>query len=1334
MSAGTYAQSPINLKTQTNIDNYISNELSGRLVDTLSTLADTTAAANNIGRIVHVIAEDAKWTVNSAGAWEVLSGLGGTDDQTAAEVSYTNNGQTTVAGGLDSLFNRSVGIDTLSTLADTATANTGIGQLVYVNSVDQYWYKQKDGFFYPLETGGETINSINYNSSLTKQYAYQTFEGDSVFYKTSFFTSVDTSAIVFDTILNCNRIVDVVLTATGANGRQYANTSLLDISWNRNIPNQELSITNNITQELDSLWVTTFYTSDYRTAQESQNLLLDEYPNALMAIGMFQMRKDYTGPLAKIILRSDAMTTGDIMPDSLGKISESSIVANRSDAGPNITVADFSVSDTLHIIEFYDQTGNGNNLTTVSQSGPSVRSRNPILAMDGVVVRDSFNNPSLWAYSSFTNPKFNFLELSDIINTGNFTAYFYGQPDYSVTSQSSSDHMFNLGRNLTASSTSHIDITVIGRQFDNVRISYGNGISFVNTVYNALTIENNPMVISIRTKEDTIFSVVNQRDPKSFATGLVPTWGTDTLMIWGTGEGELYSPSNLMSGFVIYNRELDSTEWIGHKQFLNNYYTYDTVSNPITYETQLPTYKQDQIDLYNYLGTLDSSDFTVPQSGSTEISYSYTVGLTVDDLYPLSILSTARNARPDLFRYPSSAFVLNDNNGEGIEGKPGGVRVLRSISGDEGANAEASSILQLKNAGITNPYYNNANAKRRLATQSIASIMWMEDKAWQVSNITFPEFYGMFLMQQWLAWESSRSVVPDSLYDNYYNLSLRALQRWNDLGGPRDNNTNMDAKLWPGLAALWKSAKEDGYDIIADSVLTYSKRWALGNNVEDASLAQGDSITGVIFHSSGYIGEFNQPETSYNGLSMYYMSKAAGIVRDSVGWEWLWDEEGIVDRMAKFKAFQIFKEPNNIFNGPSGYACRTNAPYALDQSHSLGRDMLVADLSRWGIQSYGKRLQTAFSKISGFDTLSLETANTTVSSNISSNYGQGLLDKSPASYKTLTTPSTRWWPERYDMIAYEYIKDGFYDNKIAPAIIANDTSLLGLPCEQDTSWNVTFLGRDSVPEFWYYQSFDSTGTKFAGFIESWNKNTLNQTLGYSSIRVGGTIQTFWTPQTGMVINTRGSKHDFPNTSWDSVAVWATHHIWGYASSDSIEFSSAQRDRRFSNYTYDNNIFPGRMTATDTIDYRINNGIYEGWNGTVLYTRQIDTLKYGFKITTTFTSNEQDSLFSLFESVPLYAGFSTIETTVEYWDGISWKPFPVSQTINTQTIRISRNSNHIYINFVQNMPIYLSPVKQSDYQMTDYFQQLNIDLHPAKGNLMPIASSSVEYSILTQSPI
>ncbi|NRA50331.1 MAG: hypothetical protein HRU12_14460, partial [Phaeodactylibacter sp.] len=59
-----------------------------------------------------------------------------------------------IYSGSGSLWNEYAAIETLSTLADTATANTAVGQLVYVNSVDQYWHVQSDGFFYELATGG----------------------------------------------------------------------------------------------------------------------------------------------------------------------------------------------------------------------------------------------------------------------------------------------------------------------------------------------------------------------------------------------------------------------------------------------------------------------------------------------------------------------------------------------------------------------------------------------------------------------------------------------------------------------------------------------------------------------------------------------------------------------------------------------------------------------------------------------------------------------------------------------------------------------------------------------------------------------------------------------------------------------------------------------------------------------------------------------------------------------------------------------------------------------------------------------------------------------------
>jgi hypothetical protein len=59
-----------------------------------------------------------------------------------------------VYSGSGSVWNRYNAIDTLSTLADTANVDNRIGQLVYVNSVDQYWHVRSNGFFYQLETGG----------------------------------------------------------------------------------------------------------------------------------------------------------------------------------------------------------------------------------------------------------------------------------------------------------------------------------------------------------------------------------------------------------------------------------------------------------------------------------------------------------------------------------------------------------------------------------------------------------------------------------------------------------------------------------------------------------------------------------------------------------------------------------------------------------------------------------------------------------------------------------------------------------------------------------------------------------------------------------------------------------------------------------------------------------------------------------------------------------------------------------------------------------------------------------------------------------------------------
>lgn len=114
--------------------------ISEHTVDTLSSLADTTAAANNVGRIVHVVDVDQKWTVNSAGSWEALSGSGGTDDQTAAEVSVTPTGNLNSTDVQAALEEHQADIDALGAGGNTfdhvafdtsSTHNVDVGEVAW---------------------------------------------------------------------------------------------------------------------------------------------------------------------------------------------------------------------------------------------------------------------------------------------------------------------------------------------------------------------------------------------------------------------------------------------------------------------------------------------------------------------------------------------------------------------------------------------------------------------------------------------------------------------------------------------------------------------------------------------------------------------------------------------------------------------------------------------------------------------------------------------------------------------------------------------------------------------------------------------------------------------------------------------------------------------------------------------------------------------------------------------------------------------------------------------------------------------------------------------------
>lgn len=67
---------------------------------------------------------------------QVNAMLGSSDDQTASEVSYTNNGQTTVQGGLDDLYSATASLSELNKNVDFSLSDTEMNRLVGVTNAD----------------------------------------------------------------------------------------------------------------------------------------------------------------------------------------------------------------------------------------------------------------------------------------------------------------------------------------------------------------------------------------------------------------------------------------------------------------------------------------------------------------------------------------------------------------------------------------------------------------------------------------------------------------------------------------------------------------------------------------------------------------------------------------------------------------------------------------------------------------------------------------------------------------------------------------------------------------------------------------------------------------------------------------------------------------------------------------------------------------------------------------------------------------------------------------------------------------------------------------------
>ena len=1061
--------------------------------------------------------------------------------------------------------------------------------------------------------------------------------------------------------------------------------------------------------------------------------LLDEYPGAYLAVAPFTLSSAYIGPLMRVERSSDGVQ-GDIMPDGNGYISLTSTVTNRSDVGANTTLADFAGTDTIYSMVFYDQSGFGNDLSTT-------RADKARVLMDaGELKKDSRGNPGTWyeLEETYSERGYTIKQLHTSFSIGHFTAITLAEPYYMMSGTHPDSGFFNFGPYVGAlSQNKHFLLRVDGNY---KRASYlvGNGLDENGGADgDAVYLVDEPAVYVVAANGTTLES---QTNTIQYATAVNPYTppSTDWVQPFACNDGIKCPLRNIASGFILYPEYKDRTERDAIVNTLRSSYDMREVVG-VHASAILPQEKQDYVTLYDWLETLNESDFDIPQEASTEMNYTPT-GATVRDLYGTYYGLQDRAPRNDFLRYPSSAFVLDNGSGEGIEGDSANVRVLKSSGGDEGVNLEAAFFYTFTKPGISNPYYQHQGLANRLVSQAMAMMMEIDHQLHYGNAGAYPEYTGMDVMQMMTAFEAGKydaKGITNSEREVFYRTVNSIMNYWDlGFGGPKDANTNMDTKTFYGLALLYQGATEQGMTDIATNARELAAKYLLGSrDATNAGDANGE-VDHVIFHSAGYVGERSLPETSYNGISLYYLAKAAAVVDGVSGWEWLWDEDGVVDRMAKFKSYQIFRDPDGFFNGPSGYAVRTNDPYAEDQSSSRGRDFIVAQLSDYGKEHFWKRRGPSID-LTYLENPTLETVETTIQDELNGtygHYGEGAFTPIDPVYKIIDSGDERWWAARVSTIANDYYDPSFFDT-ITSMIDASGPGL-ELPVLRDNfTYNEAF-GRDGQPpEFWSLKGSDENANSYAAFLESFTRKP-ESTNGYSSWRGGGTIQTFWTEEAGVVINTRASKHEHSATQWPAVSTWATHHLWGTLSDDS-SFSSAQRDSRITDYTYDDITDPTQFTATNNPDRESGD-----YTGTVTYERTIKKVTNGLEVTTTLTTDEQDTIKTLWESLPVYISYNKTTnaiTSIEYTtDSLSgtptWTLLAETPIDNVTAIRLTRDHGngpaHVYI--VPNEPqtMKLAPEWQADYQQSDYFQQLMIDLHPNSGIAQSIPESSVTYAVST----
>lgn len=343
-----------------------------------------------------------------------------------------------------------------------------------------------------------------------------------------------------------------------------------------------------------------------------------------------------------------------------------------------------------------------------------------------------------------------------------------------------------------------------------------------------------------------------------------------------------------------------------------------------------------------------------------------------------------------------------------------------------------------------------------------------------------------------------------------------------------DVNTNMDTEA-SETAAAFAAACRDNYQIRDEALLVLA-------NCPFGSPYGTDQNTHPerkVFWPDGYIGEYDGPDASYNGRSLYHYNVALAFMH--------WDDAAValytpfLQRMWEWDRYQFIPNGNGGYESPRAHNCRTaegaeNSQMSSDSARGLSGALYADDAiqeAKTGFPTSAAEFIAGIqSGISKLNTGKAEGSHIVAGSG----YNQPLYDGHPWSYRPF---------------------DAFWSEEVPPIFPADFVSQLNakfgtnydyVPADRPgESYNIQHSA--DLPEFWTVRDYDGGAREFGFYVSA-----VNHSINYNGW-YGGIMDTFWVRDMGVVFNSThgktgsdGGRED--TRTYSTTHRWPVHHIFG----------------------------------------------------------------------------------------------------------------------------------------------------------------------------------------------